>query len=219
MSTQIIECVPNFSECRDPRVLDQIADVIRSVDGVQLLDVDPGKATNRTVFTFAGSPECVIEAAFQAIKKSYELIDMTRHSGEHPRMGATDVCPLIPIANISMEETVEWARKLGDRVGRELNLPGYYYEFAATSPERKNLATVRSGEYEGLAAKIVKPEWKPDFGPQEFNPKFGAIAIGARNFLVAYNVNLNTTSTRRANAIAFDVREKGRVLREGDPLT
>lgn len=219
MSTQIIECVPNFSEGRDARILDQIADVIRAVEGVQLLDVDPGKATNRTVFTFAGSPECVIEAAFQAIKKSYEIIDMTRHSGEHPRMGATDVCPLIPIANISMEETIEWAHKLGERVGRELNLSGYYYEFAATSADRKNLATVRSGEYEGLAAKIVKPEWKPDFGPQEFNPKFGAIAIGARNFLVAYNINLNTTSTRRANAIAFDVREKGRVLRDGDPLT
>lgn len=219
MSTQIIECVPNFSEGRDARILDQIADVIRQVDGVQLLDIDPGKATNRTVFTFAGTPECVIEAAFQAIKKSYELIDMSRHSGEHPRMGATDVCPLIPISNISMEETVMWAHKLGERVGRELNLPGYYYEAAASSDNRKNLATVRSGEYEGLSTKIVKPEWNPDFGPQEFNPKFGAIAIGARNFLVAYNVNLNTTSTRRANAIAFDVREKGRALRDGDPLT
>lgn len=219
MQPQIIECVPNFSEGRDSKILDQIAEVIRSVDGVKLLDVDPGKATNRTVFTFAGAPEVVIEAAFRAIKKSYELIDMTRHTGEHPRMGATDVCPLIPIANISMEETVEWARRLGERVGRELNLPGYFYEFAATSPERKNLAVIRAGEYEGFASKILRPEWKPDFGPQEFNPRFGAMVIGARNFLVAYNVNLNTTSTRRANAIAFDVREKGRALREGDPLT
>lgn len=219
MQPQIIECVPNFSEGRDSKILDQIAEVIRSVDGVKLLDVDPGKATNRTVFTFAGAPEVVIEAAFRAIKKSYELIDMTRHTGEHPRMGATDVCPLIPIANISMEETVEWARRLGERVGRELNLPGYFYEFAATSPERKNLALIRAGEYEGFASKILRPEWKPDFGPQEFNPRFGAMVIGARNFLVAYNVNLNTTSTRRANAIAFDVREKGRALREGDPLT
>jgi len=219
MQPQIIECVPNFSEGRDSKVLDQIAEAIRSVDGVKLLDVDPGRATNRTVFTFAGSPEAVIEAAFRAIKKSYELIDMTRHTGEHPRMGATDVCPLIPIANISMEETVEWARRLGERVGRELNLPGYFYEFAATTPERKNLAVIRAGEYEGFASKILRPEWKPDFGPQEFNARFGAVVIGARNFLVAYNVNLNTTSTRRANAIAFDVREKGRALREGDPLT
>lgn len=216
---QIIECVPNFSEGRDEKIIGQIAEVIKQVDGVTLLDIDPGKATNRSVFTIAGPPESVIEAAFQAIKKSYELIDMSRHSGAHPRMGATDVCPLIPISNISMEETIEWAHKLGKRVGEELGLSGYYYEFAATSPDRKNLATVRAGEYEALSARIIKPEWKPDFGPALFNPKFGAIAIGARNFLVAYNVNLNTTSTRRANAIAFDVREKGRALREGNPLT
>lgn len=219
MQPQIIECVPNFSEGRDQKVLDQIADAIRSVDGVQLLDIDPGKATNRTVFTFAGAPDVVIEAAFRAIKKSYELIDMSRHTGEHPRMGATDVCPLIPIANISMEETAAWAHKLGERVGRELNLSGYFYEAAATQPGRRNLARIRAGEYEGFATKILQPEWKPDFGPAEFNPRFGAMVIGARNFLVAYNVNLNTTSTRRANAIAFDVREKGRALREGDPLT
>lgn len=216
---QIIECVPNFSEGRDEKIIGQIAEAIKQVDGVTLLDIDPGKATNRSVFTIAGPPESVIEAAFQAIKKSYELIDMSRHSGAHPRMGATDVCPLIPISNISMEETIEWAHKLGKRVGEELGLSGYYYEFAATSPDRKNLATVRAGEYEALSARIIKPEWKPDFGPALFNPKFGAIAIGARNFLVAYNVNLNTTSTRRANAIAFDVREKGRALREGNPLT
>lgn len=216
---QIIECVPNFSEGRDEKIIGQIAEVIKQVDGVTLLDIDPGKATNRSVFTIAGPPESVIEAAFQAIKKSYELIDMSRHSGAHPRMGATDVCPLIPISNISMEETIEWAHKLGKRVGEELGLSGYYYEFAATSPDRKNLASVRAGEYEALSARIIKPEWKPDFGPALFNPKFGAIAIGARNFLVAYNVNLNTTSTRRANAIAFDVREKGRALREGNPLT
>lgn len=219
MQPQIIECVPNFSEGRDQKILDQIAEAIRSVDGVQLLDIDPGKATNRTVFTFAGAPDVVIEAAFRAIKKSYELIDMSRHTGEHPRMGATDVCPLIPIANISMEETAAWAHKLGERVGRELNLSGYFYEAAATQPERRNLARIRAGEYEGFASKILQPEWKPDFGPAEFNPRFGAMVIGARNFLVAYNVNLNTTSTRRANAIAFDVREKGRALREGDPLT
>ncbi len=216
---QIIECVPNFSEGRDEKIIGQIAEAIKQVDGVTLLDIDPGKATNRSVFTIAGPPESVIEAAFQAIKKSYELIDMSRHSGAHPRMGATDVCPLIPISNISMEETIEWAHKLGKRVGEELGLSGYYYEFAATSPDRKNLASVRAGEYEALSARIIKPEWKPDFGPALFNPKFGAIAIGARNFLVAYNVNLNTTSTRRANAIAFDVREKGRALREGNPLT
>lgn len=211
---QLIECVPNFSEGRDPIVLDKIAEAIRSVEGVKLLDIDPGKATNRTVFTFVGEPEPVIEAAFRAIKVSSEYIDMSKHTGEHPRMGATDVCPLIPISNITMEETVQYAKKLGERVGKELQLSGYFYEFAATSPERKNLATIRAGEYEGFAKKITQPEWKPDFGPATFNPKFGAMVIGARNFLVAYNVNLNTTSTRRANAIAFDVREAGRVVQE-----
>jgi len=214
---QLIECVPNFSEGRDPAVLKQITDVIESVDGVKLLDVDPGKATNRTVVTFVGEPAAVVEAAFQAIRKACEVIDMSKHTGEHPRMGATDVCPLIPIANISMEETAEWARRLGERVGRELNLPIYLYEAAASSPERQNLATIRTGEYEGLPEKLANPDWKPDFGPAKFNAKSGATVIGARDFLIAYNVNLNTTSVRRANSVAFDVREKGRVL--NDPKT
>ena len=208
---QIIECVPNFSEGRDENILNKIAEAISSVEGVKLLEVDPGKTTNRTVFTFVGEPESVIEAAFRAIKTAGELIDMSKHKGEHPRMGATDVCPLIPIRNISMDEVVMYARKLGERVGKELGIPGYFYEFAATSPQRKNLADIRAGEYEGLAKKIIQPEWKPDFGPAQFNSSSGATVIGARNFLVAYNVNLNTTSTRRANAIAFDVREAGRV--------
>jgi glutamate formiminotransferase/formiminotetrahydrofolate cyclodeaminase len=219
MNKQIIECVPNFSEGRDAQVLEKIADAVRSVEGVKLLDIDPGKATNRTVFTFVGEPSAVVEGAFQAIKTASECIDMRKHSGEHPRMGATDVCPLIPISGISMEETVEWSRKLAKRIGEELEIPVYLYEFSASAPYRKNLADIRSGEYEGLKEKITKPEWKPDFGPASFNPKCGATVIGARNFLVAYNINLNTTSTRRANAIAFDVREKGRVKREGDPLT
>lgn len=219
MNKQIIECVPNFSEGRDAQILEKIADAVRSVEGVKLLDVDPGKATNRTVFTFVGEPAAVIEAAFQAIKTASESIDMRKHSGEHPRMGATDVCPLIPISGITMEETVEWSKKLAKRVGEELDIPVYLYEFSASAPYRKNLADIRSGEYEGLKEKMTKPEWKPDYGPASFNPKSGATVIGARNFLVAYNINLNTTSTRRANAIAFDVREKGRVKREGDPLT
>lgn len=219
MTKQLIECIPNFSEGRDQDILNRIAEVVRSVDDVKLLDVDPGKATNRTVFTFVGEPHAVIDAAFLAIKTASELIDMSKHSGEHPRMGATDVCPLVPIANISMEETVEWAKKLGKRVGEELSIPVYLYEYASVSPQRKNLANIRSGEYEGLKDKIQKPEWKPDFGPQTFNVRSGATVIGARNFLVAYNINLNTTSTRRANAIAFDVREKGRVKRDGNPIT
>lgn len=218
---QLIECVPNFSEGRDPAILKQITDVIEAVDGVKLLDVDPGKATNRTVVTFVGEPEPVTEAAFRAIRKACELIDMSKHTGEHPRMGATDVCPLIPIANISMDETAEWARRLGERVGRELDLPIYLYEAAASRPERKNLAVVRTGEYEGLPEKMNNPEWKPDFGPARFNAKSGATVIGARDFLIAYNVNLNTTSTRRANSVAFDVRELGRTLTDpasGKPL-
>ncbi|MCA0238641.1 MAG: glutamate formimidoyltransferase [Bacteroidetes bacterium] len=214
---QLIECVPNFSEGRDPAVIKQITDVIETVEGVTLLDVDPGKATNRTVVTFVGEPAAVVEAAFQAIKKACEVIDMSKHSGEHPRMGATDVCPLIPIAHISMQETAEWARRLGERVGRELDLPIYLYEAAASRPERKNLAVIRAGEYEALPEKLVQPEWKPDFGPARFNAKSGATVIGARDFLIAYNVNLNTTSVRRANSVAFDVREKGRVL--NDPNT
>jgi len=212
MNTRLIECVPNFSEGRDMNVMKQITDVIEGVEGVKLLDVDAGKATNRTVVTFVGTPEAVIEAAFLAIKKAAEVIDMSKHSGEHPRMGATDVCPLIPIAGITMEETVEFARKLAKRVGEELDIPVYCYEYAAFQPDRKNLATIRAGEYEGLPAKLKNPTWKPDFGKAEFNAKAGATVIGARDFLIAYNFNLNTTSVRRANSVAFDVREAGRVV-------
>ena len=216
---QIIECVPNFSEGRDMEIIRQITDQIKTVDGVKLLDVDPGAATNRTVVTIAGEPEYVIEAAFRAIKKAMEVIDMSKHSGAHPRFGATDVCPLVPISNITMEETVKYAHLLGDRIGRELGIPVYCYEEAAKMPERRNLANCRSGEYEGLSKKLSYPAWKPDFGPAKFLPKTGAIAVGARDFLVAYNVNLNTTSTRRANALAFDIREKGRPMREGNQVT
>ncbi|HQQ11914.1 MAG TPA: glutamate formimidoyltransferase [Bacteroidales bacterium] len=216
---KLIECVPNFSEGRDMGITKQITDVIERVGGVKLLDVDPGAATNRTVVTFVGTPDEVIEAAFQAVKKASELIDMRYHKGEHPRMGATDVCPLIPVSNISMEETVEYARKLAKRIGEELAIPVYCYESAAFFPERKNLATCRAGEYEGLPQKLINPVWKPDFGPASFNERSGATAVGARDFLVAFNVNINTTSTRRANSIAYDVRERGRVLREGNPIT
>lgn len=216
---QIIECVPNFSEGRNLSIIKQITDQIETVDGVKLLDVDPGYATNRTVVTFVGEPAPVIEAAYRAIKMASQLIDMTKHSGEHPRMGATDVCPLIPIANITMEEIVPYAHELGRRVGEELQIPIFFYESAATEPKRKNLATVRSGEYEGLEQKIIKPEWKPDCGPTLMVNNAGATAIGVRDFLIAYNVNLNTSSERRANSIAFDVRENGRVLREGNPIT
>lgn len=208
---QIIECVPNFSEGRDMNIIKQITDEIEKIEGVRLLDVDPGKATNRTVVTFVGSPLAVIEAAFQAIKKASELIDMSRHSGEHPRMGATDVCPLIPIVGITMEETAAYAHQLGKKVGEMLNIPIFMYESAATKPERQNLATIRAGEYEGMAAKLKDPKWYPDYGTNTFNERAGATVIGARDFLVAYNVNLNTTSVRRANAVAFDVRENGRV--------
>jgi glutamate formiminotransferase / formiminotetrahydrofolate cyclodeaminase len=216
---KLIECVPNFSEGRDMGIIKQITDQIEGVEGVRLLDVDPGAATNRTVVTMVGTPDEVIEAAFLAVKKASEIIDMRKHKGEHPRMGATDVCPLIPVSNISMEETVEYARKLAERIGKELGISVYCYENAAFVPERKNLANCRSGEYEGLAQKLSDPVWKPDFGPADFNEKSGATAVGARDFLVAFNVNLNTTSTRRANSIAFDVREKGRVLREGNPVS
>ncbi len=208
----LIECVPNFSEGRDPAVIKQITDAIESVEGVQLLDVDPGKATNRTVITFVGAPEAVVEAAFRGIQKASELIDMSQHKGEHPRMGATDVCPLIPISGISMEETAQWAHRLAERVGKDLHIPVYLYENAATKPERQNLADIRKGEYEALPDKLKKPEWKPDYGPAQFNAKAGATVIGARDFLIAYNVNLNTTSSRRANAVAFDVREQGRLV-------
>ncbi|MDA7501860.1 glutamate formimidoyltransferase [Chitinophagales bacterium] len=216
---KIIECVPNFSEGRDMEVIAKITDVIRAAEGVQLLDVDPGAATNRTVVTFVGDPDSVVDAAFHAIKRAAELIDMSKHSGEHPRFGATDVCPLIPIANVSMEEAAEYAHRLGKRVGEELGISIYCYENAASKPDRVNLATVRSGEYEGLVAKLAKPEWKPDYGPAKLNVRAGATAISARDFLVAYNINLNTTSTRRANSVAFDVREAGRVKREGNPIT
>ena len=209
---QLIECVPNFSEGSDMSIIKQITNEIESVEGVRLLDVDPGKATNRTVVTFVGEPISVIEAAFRAIKKAAELIDMRKHTGEHPRMGATDVCPLIPVANISMEETAEWAKKLGERVGNDLAIPVYLYEAAQKNPERKNLSIIRAGEYEGFSKKILLSEWAPDFGKAVFNAKSGATVIGARDFLVAYNINLNTTSTRRANAIAFDVRESGRKI-------
>jgi glutamate formiminotransferase/formiminotetrahydrofolate cyclodeaminase len=209
---QLIECVPNFSEGRDMSIIKQITDEIESVEGVKLLDVDAGKATNRTVVTFVGTPEAVIEAAYLAIKKAGEVIDMSKHKGEHPRMGATDVCPLIPIANISMDETVVFARKLAKRVGEELNIPVYCYESAAFSPERRNLATIRAGEYEALPQKMKMLEWKPDFGQAIFNSRSGATVIGARDFLIAYNFNLNTTSVRRANSVAFDVREAGRVV-------
>lgn len=221
MSKQLIECVPNISEGRDEQKIQAIAEVVETVEGVRLLDVDPGKATNRTVITFVGEPENVIEAAFRLIKKASELIDMSKHSGEHPRFGATDVCPLVPIANITMEETVKYAHKLGKRVGDELGIPGYFYENAASTEERRNLANCRAGEYEGLPEKLVTPQWKPDFGPAEFvkAKTSGVTAISARDFLVAYNINLNTTSSRRANAIAFDIRERGRVKREGGSLT
>ncbi len=211
---KLIECVPNFSEGVNMGIIKQITNQIETVEGVTLLDVDPGKATNRTVVTFVGTPEEVVEAAFRAIKKASELIDMSKHKGEHPRMGATDVCPFVPVSNISMEETVVYARMLAKRVGEELQIPVYCYENAAFTKERRNLAYCRSGEYEALADKLTKEEWKPDFGPAVFNAKAGATAVSARDFLVAYNVNLNTTSTRRANAIAFDVREKGRTIKD-----
>ncbi|MEZ5055878.1 MAG: glutamate formimidoyltransferase [Saprospiraceae bacterium] len=219
MEKQLIECVPNFSEGRDLSLIKQITDVIESVEGVKLLDVDPGKATNRTVVTFVGEPQPVIDAAFLAIKKAGEILDMSKHTGEHPRQGATDVCPLIPIANISMEETAQWAHKLGHRIGEELDIPIYMYEAAATKPERKNLATIRAGEYEALPEKLKTEAFKPDYGKAVFNKKAGVTVVGARDFLIAYNINLNTTSVRRANSVAFDVREQGRVKREGDPIT
>lgn len=219
---QLIECVPNFSEGSDMTIINQITDEIKKIEGVKLIDVDPGKATNRTVVTFVGSPEEVCEAAFQAVKKAKELIDMRHHKGAHPRFGATDVCPLVPVANITMEEVVEYAHKLGKRIGEELNIPIYAYEFAAREEKRRNLASCREGEYEAVSKRIGTAEWKPDFGTAEWNEevaKSGVTAVGARNFLIAYNVNLNTTSTRRANAVAFDIRERGRVKREGDTLT
>lgn len=215
---KLIECVPNFSEGRDLNIIKQITAEIESVEGISLLDVDPGASTNRTVVTFVGEPEPVIEAAFRAIKKAASLIDMRKHTGAHPRMGATDVCPLIPISGVSFEDCIAYAHRLAQRVGQELEIPVYLYEKASTAPNRKNLAVLRAGEYEGFADKIYKSEWKPDYGPQEFNAKSGQTAIGVRDFLIAFNANLNTKSVRRANSIAFDVRENGRVKTEdGSP--
>jgi glutamate formiminotransferase / formiminotetrahydrofolate cyclodeaminase len=215
---KLIECVPNFSEGRDQDVIRQITEVIKSVEGVSLLDVDPGASTNRTVVTFVGSPEAAVEAGFRAIQKAAELIDMRKHKGAHPRMGATDVCPFIPVSNVSWEEAIACANKLGKRVGEELSIPVYLYERAAKHKSRSNLSVIRAGEYEGFSEKIKQPEWKPDFGPVAFNEKSGATVIGARDFLVAYNVNLNTKSVRRANSVAFDVREQGRIkTKEGTP--
>lgn len=216
MEKRVIECVPNFSEGRDMGIIKQITDAIESVEGVRLLDVDPGRDTNRTVVTFVGEPEAVVKAAFLGVKMASELIDMSKHHGEHPRMGATDVCPLVPVSGITMEETVVYARSLAKRIGEELSIAVYCYENAAFEEKRRNLANCRAGEYEGLRKKLSDPGWKPDFGPAVFNEKSGATAVGARDFLVAFNVNLNTTSTRRANAIAFDVREKGRMVKNSN---
>ena len=219
---QLIECVPNFSEGRNLDLIKQITDEIEKSEGVKLLDVDPGFTTNRTVVTFVGTPDEVVATAYKVIAKAKELIDMRGHHGDHPRFGATDVCPLVPVSNITMEETAEYARKLAKKVGEELNIPVFCYENAAFEPKRRNLANCRQGEYEALKERIASAEWKPDFGPCEFTEevaKSGASAIGARDFLIAVNYNLNTTSTRRANAIAFDVREKGRPKREGNPIT
>ncbi|MBM4166281.1 MAG: glutamate formimidoyltransferase [Ignavibacteria bacterium] len=213
---KIIECVPNFSEGRDKNILDAIAKEIETTDGAKLLDVDPGAATNRTVFTIAGEPNAVCDAAFKAIRKASELIDMTKHKGEHPRMGATDVCPLIPISGVTLEECIALAQQLGKRVGDELNIPVYLYEYAATSPSRKNLADIRKGEYEGLQEKLRDNNWKPDFGEAKFNAKSGATVVGVRDFLIAYNVNLNTTDKKLANEIAFRIREQGRVKKNDE---
>src|ERR1043166_6614441 len=211
---KLIECVPNFSEGRDEKTIQQITDAIKSTDGVSLLDVDPGATTNRTVVTFVGSPNAAAEAAFRAIKKAAELIDMGKHKGAHPRMGATDVCPFIPVSNVSWEEAIACANALGKRVGEELKIPVYLYEKGAKDQSRSNLSVIRAGEYEGFFEKIKQPEWKPDFGPAVFNEKSGGTVIGVRDFLIAYNVNLNTKSVRRANAVAFDVREQGRIRTE-----
>ncbi|MBX3298093.1 MAG: glutamate formimidoyltransferase [Acidobacteria bacterium] len=219
---RLIECVPNFSEGRDAAVIGAITSEIAAVDGVSLLDVDPGATTNRTVVTFVGEPEAVVEAAFRAAKKAKELIDMRGHKGDHPRFGAMDVCPLVPVSGITMEETAEYARRLGTRIGTELGIPVYLYENAAREEKRRNLASCRAGEYEALRERLADPDWRPDAGPAEFNEsvaRSGAVAVGARDFLLAVNFNLNTTSTRRANAIAFDVREKGRPQREGGSIT
>lgn len=211
---QLVECVPNFSEGKDMKIIDAIAASIKAVKGVTLLDVDPGETTNRTVFTMVGEPDNVVEAAFQSIKKASEIIDMSKHSGAHARMGATDVCPFVPVANMTMDDCVKLAHKLGKRVGKELDIPVYLYEYAATKPEWNNLAEVRKGEYEALPQKMKDPNWKPDYGPQKFNAKSGATAISAREFLIAYNINLNTRDKKKAHDIALDIRERGRFARD-----
>lgn len=211
---QLIECVPNFSEGIDLAIIKQITDAIESAEGVKLLNVDPGKATNRTVVTIVGEPAAVVEGAFRGIAKAAELIDMSKHKGEHPRMGATDVCPFIPVANITIDETAMWSQQLAKRVGTELNIPVYLYEAAQKDESRNNLSVIRAGEYEGFFKKIKEPQWKPDFGPAEFSAKSGGTVIGARDFLIAYNVNLNTQSVKRANSVAFDIREAGRIKME-----
>jgi len=216
MKEQLIECVPNFSEGRNPEIIKQITDTIESVDGIRLLDVDPGFEMNRTVVTFVGNPKAVKEAAFQAIKKASEVIDMSKHTGSHPRMGATDVCPFVPVTGITVEECVEHSKELAKRVGEELKIPIYLYEKSATRPERENLAIIRQGEYEALPDKLKKEEWKPDFGPAEFNAKAGATVIGVREFLIAYNISLNTREKLYATDIAFELREKGRTARKGN---
>ncbi|HNR69323.1 MAG TPA: glutamate formimidoyltransferase [bacterium] len=213
---KLIECVPNFSEGRDANKIEAIAAAIRDVDGVALLDVDPGKDTNRTVMTFVGPPEAVLEAAFQGIQKAAQVIDMSKHHGAHARLGATDVCPFIPVSDVTMDECVDLAVKLGRRVGNQLVIPVYLYEFAASREERKNLATIREGEYEGLAEKLQHPDWQPDFGVGIFNPRSGAVVIGAREFLIAYNINLNTRDEAIARDIAFAIRERGRAKRDSD---
>ena len=213
---QIVECVPNFSEGRNESVIKEITDSIESVSGIRLLDVDPGANTNRTVVTFVGTPQRVSEAAFIAVQKASEIIDMRDHIGEHPRMGATDVVPFVPVAGVTMEDCAQLAREVGARIGRELSIPVYLYEKAASRPERENLARIRSGEYEGLREKLHDPEWEPDFGPAEFNPRSGATAVGAREFLIAYNINFNTTDRRYANDIAYVLRERGRWKRRGN---
>ena len=221
-SRKIVECVPNFSEGRDKGIIRQITDEIEHSEGVKLLDVDPGEATNRTVVTFVGEPEAVVEAAFKAVKKAGELIDMRQHHGAHPRMGATDVLPLVPVSGITLEECAQLSRKLAERIANELSIPCYCYEAAAFTPERKNLAVCRAGEYEALPEKLSCPEKAPDFGARPYDEgvaRTGCTTVGARDFLIAVNYNLNTTSTRRANAVAFDVREKGRPKREGNPIT
>ena len=218
MHDQLIECVPNFSDGRNPEIIKQITDEIEKVDGIKLLDVDPGYDMNRTVVTFIGSPKSVKEAAFQSIKKASELIDMSTHQGSHPRMGATDVCPFVPVSGITIEETIALSKEVAERVGNELEIPVYLYEKSAQKPERENLAVVRAGEYEALAEKFKKPEWEPDFGPFKFNSRSGATVIGVREFLIAYNISLNTREKLHATDIAFELREKGRSARAGSTI-